>query len=166
MKALLVSFLLCVIGASCESPYNDILVKLGRRENVLDSELSALAHADPNDLPMAVRKLVRTIPHGQHVCCRNKPVIIEVKSRRVQRVRAVVDTVATTHHCGFLSAGHCTSTDEVYKQQTFYVTEYYTHVKTGDCPDRHIVCCNMYIMVAESCVHLDDLHELTTQLIG
>ncbi|XP_060072279.1 uncharacterized protein LOC132552156 [Ylistrum balloti] len=166
MKALLVLFFLCVIGTNCGSLYNDILLKLGRKEAVLDSELDALAHANPDDLPDAVRKLVRSLPQGQHLCCRNKPVIIETKSRKVQRVRAVLDTVATSHKCGFLNTGHCSSTDEVYRQETFYVTEYYTHVRNGDCPDRHIVCCNMYIMVSESCVHLDDLHELTTQLVG
>ncbi|XP_061198141.1 uncharacterized protein LOC133206212 [Saccostrea echinata] len=141
---LLVSFLdLFVVGFCDDFSLKPIIRKVRAEETLSDDERTVLARADERDLPPSLQRLVRDTLTGEHLCCRNTPLPLVTKSRSVARHHLVHDKPVTT-----------------------YVTEYYKEVVERSCPQEHIVCCNMYIMVAYKCVYLRDLHEVAVSLLG
>ncbi|XP_062615795.1 uncharacterized protein LOC134277482 [Saccostrea cucullata] len=141
---LLVLFLNLILVGFCDDfSLKPIIRKVRAEETLSEDELKALARADERDLPPSLQRLVRATLTGEHLCCRNTPLPLVTKSRSVARHHLVNDKPVTT-----------------------YVTEYYKTVVEGRCPKEHIVCCNMYIMVAYKCVYLRDLHEVALSLLG
>ncbi|XP_052688737.1 uncharacterized protein LOC128167200 [Crassostrea angulata] len=139
-----ISFLGLFCVAYCKDhPLSPIIRKVRAEESLSDEEKTLLARSDERDLPQSLQRLVRTALTGEHLCCRNTPLPLVTKSRRVARHHMVNNKLVTT-----------------------YVAEYYKEVVEGACPQEHIVCCNMYIMVAYKCVYLKDLHEVALSLLG
>ncbi|XP_052063097.1 uncharacterized protein LOC127702835 [Mytilus californianus] len=129
--------------------------------------LLKLKDAKPEDLPLSLRQLVRRTGYGEHMCCRNKPVGLITKTRSAKRVTNVKEEVkVSSGSCGLFGTGTCNKYDYKYHEVITYVTEYYKDINYLGCPDRHVVCCNYYIMVSKKCVYLDDLHAIAQHMIG
>ncbi|XP_048763670.1 uncharacterized protein LOC125671801 [Ostrea edulis] len=141
---LLVSFFfLCAVGLCKDHPLKPIIRKVRAEVTLNEEEKTTLARANEHELPPSLQRLVRATLTGDHLCCRNTPLPLVTKTRSVARHHLVHDKTVVT-----------------------YVTEYYKTVVEGRCPQEHIVCCNMYIMVAYKCVYLKDLHEVAISLLG
>ncbi|OWF47386.1 uncharacterized protein LOC110454419 [Mizuhopecten yessoensis] len=126
-------------------------------------------HLEFDSLPERVKEVLResrATDNGDHWCCKITPTKTIVDSH-VSTIRVTVPVKHTgTRHCGFLHLGRCHTTSYTAGYKTGYKATYSSRVVHTTCPDKHLTCCNNYILVAGQCLLASRLPDIQGDLIN
>ncbi|XP_022316223.2 uncharacterized protein LOC111119934 [Crassostrea virginica] len=147
-----------------------ILVKCDLLDFLSDQEKVAIGKMHFSELPENARRVVRTVTlHGNstaHWCCNVETTkkITETHSQ-LMYIKQVRDRVSH-HHCGFLGLNRCARHHYYYVSVPQYKTTYSIKVIHTTCPNKNLVCCKGYALVAGSCVPLSEIPNIKDDLIN
>ncbi|XP_062615794.1 uncharacterized protein LOC134277481 [Saccostrea cucullata] len=155
----LLCFYLCITFIICDP-----------LEFLSEKEKEALGKMHILDLPENAQRVVRAVTlHGNataHWCC-NVATTKKITQTHSQLLytKQIRDRVSH-HHCGFLGLSRCARHHYYYISVPQYKTTYSVKVIHTSCPNKNLVCCKGYVLVAGSCVPLSEISNIKDDLIN